>query len=77
VKEKMEIILSANYLDIPGLLNIGCKRIALDLYGKNEEEIRAYFNITHQFTTEEIDAVRTEIETKAKSVADNINNKNL
>lgn len=40
-----EIVLAANYLNIKGLLDMGCKTIANNLRGKSPEEIRRVFNI--------------------------------
>ncbi|KIK54310.1 hypothetical protein GYMLUDRAFT_77159 [Collybiopsis luxurians FD-317 M1] len=34
-----EIILAANYLDIKGLIDLGCKQLALMIQGKSTEEI--------------------------------------
>ena len=35
-----EIILAANYMDIQGLLDLGCKTVANMIKGKSVEEIR-------------------------------------
>ncbi|CAE6359533.1 unnamed protein product [Rhizoctonia solani] len=48
-----ELILAANYLDIPSLLNVGCKTVANIIKGKTGEEIRKLFNIVNDFTPEE------------------------
>ncbi|WKX88997.1 hypothetical protein Q1695_008558 [Nippostrongylus brasiliensis] len=55
-----EIIMAANYLDIPGLLDDACKRVALMMKGKTPEEIRNMFNIANDFTPEEEDEIRKE-----------------
>ncbi|KAI8909717.1 putative negative regulator sulfur controller-3 [Gorgonomyces haynaldii] len=57
-----EVILAANYLDIKGLLDLGCKTMALMLKGKTTEEIRQMLNIENDFTPEEEMLVRRENE---------------
>lgn len=55
-----EIILAANYLDIKGLLDMGCKSVANMMKGKSAEEIRTTFNIKNDFTPEEEEQLRQE-----------------
>ena len=57
-----EVILAANYLDIKGLLDLGCKTVANMIKGKSVEEIRKTFNITNDFTPEEEEKIRKENE---------------
>jgi S-phase kinase-associated protein 1 len=57
-----EIILAANYLDIKGLLEIGCKTVANMMKGKTAEEIRKIFNIKNDLTPEEEEQIRKENE---------------
>ncbi|KAB8212930.1 E3 ubiquitin ligase complex SCF subunit sconC [Aspergillus novoparasiticus] len=57
-----EIIMAANYLDIRGLLDVGCKTVANMIKGKSPEEIRKTFNIQNDFTPEEEDQIRRENE---------------
>ncbi|KAL6925775.1 hypothetical protein ACO0SA_000376 [Hanseniaspora valbyensis] len=57
-----EIILASNYLNIPQLLDSGCKMIANMIRGKSAEEIRQVFNIENDFTKEEEEAIRRENE---------------
>ena len=57
-----ELILAANYLDIKGLLDVGCKTVANMIKGKSPEEIRKTFNIKNDFTPEEEEQVRKENE---------------
>jgi S-phase kinase-associated protein 1 len=57
-----EIILTANYLDIKPLLEVGCKSVANMIKGKSPEEIRKTFNIANDFTPEEEAQIRRENE---------------
>ncbi|KAI9346204.1 putative negative regulator sulfur controller-3 [Obelidium mucronatum] len=57
-----EIILAANYLDIKGLLDLGCKTVANMIKGKKAQEIRDMFNIENDFTPEEEEQIRRENE---------------
>ncbi|KAJ3274584.1 suppressor of kinetochore protein mutant [Terramyces sp. JEL0728] len=57
-----EIILAANYMDMQGLLDLGCKTVANMIKGKSVEEIRKTFNITNDFTPEEEEQIRKENE---------------
>ena len=54
------LILAANFLNINGLLNLGCKTVARMIRGKKPEEIRAIFNIKNDFTPEEEEQIRKE-----------------
>lgn len=55
-----ELILAANYLDIKGLLDLTCAKVASLIKGKTPEEIRTQFNISNDFTPEEEAQVREE-----------------
>ena len=55
-----EIILAANNLDIPSLLDLACAKVASLIKGKTPEEIRETFNIVNDFTPEEEAQVREE-----------------
>merc|ERR1712141_837779 len=57
-----ELILSANYLDIKGLLDVTCKTVANMIKGKSPEDIRKTFNIKNDFTPSEEEQVRKENE---------------
>jgi S-phase kinase-associated protein 1 len=57
-----ELILAANFLGIPGLLDLCCKTVANMIKGKGPEEIRQTFNIKNDFTPEEEEQVRKENE---------------
>ncbi|KAH7327624.1 ubiquitin-protein ligase [Rhizoctonia solani] len=57
-----EIILAANYLDIPPLLNVGCKTVANMIKSKTPGEIRKLFNIVDNFTPEEEAQIKKENE---------------
>ncbi|KAL6183663.1 PREDICTED: SKP1-like protein 1A [Fragaria vesca subsp. vesca] len=55
-----DLILAANYLNIKGLLDLTCQKVADMIKGKTPEEIRTLFNITNDFTPEEEEEVRRE-----------------
>ncbi|CAN6332940.1 unnamed protein product [Urochloa humidicola] len=55
-----DVILAANYLDVKGLLDIVCQKVADMVKGKSVEEIRQTFNITNDFTPEEEEEIRKE-----------------
>ncbi|CAH2036748.1 unnamed protein product, partial [Thlaspi arvense] len=55
-----DIILAANYLNIPGLLDLTCKTVADMMRGKTPEEMRKHFNIVNDYTPEEEAEVRKE-----------------
>ncbi|KAG9117687.1 hypothetical protein FRC07_007356, partial [Ceratobasidium sp. 392] len=57
-----EILLAANFLNIKGLLDLGCKTVANMIKGKTPEEIRKLFNIVNDFTEEEEAQIRKENE---------------
>ena len=59
-EELVELILLANTLEIPGLLDLTCASIACMIKGRSPEEIRQTFNITEPFTSEEEQQVRAE-----------------
>mmetsp|Transcript_18729 Transcript_18729/g.39653 ORF Transcript_18729/g.39653 Transcript_18729/m.39653 type:complete len:157 (-) Transcript_18729:497-967(-) len=54
------LILAANYLDIKGLLDLTCKKVADEIRGKTPEEIRTRFNIKNDFTPEEKEEIMRE-----------------
>lgn len=43
-----DIVLAANYLDIKGLLDLGCKIIANLIKGKTPEEVKKTFRIPEE-----------------------------
>lgn len=55
-----DLILAANYLNVPCLLALACQRAADLIRGKTVEEIRAEFNIANDFTPEEEAEIRKE-----------------
>lgn len=55
-----ELLLAANYLNIPSLLDLMTTNIADKIKGKTVEEIRVQFNIKNDFTPEEEEKVRQE-----------------
>ncbi|KAJ1922209.1 hypothetical protein H4219_000071 [Mycoemilia scoparia] len=52
-----DLILAANYLGIPPLLDLACYSVANMMKGKSVEEIRSTFNIKSDFTPEEEEMV--------------------
>lgn len=57
-----EIIMTANYLDIKSLLEVGTRAVANLIKNKTPEEIRKTFNIVNDFTPEEEAQIRREHE---------------
>ncbi|GLT34415.1 hypothetical protein SLA2020_089320 [Shorea laevis] len=55
-----DLILSANYLNIKGLLDLTCQTVADMIKSKTPEEIRKTFNIKNDFTPDEEEEVRRE-----------------
>ncbi|KAF8092871.1 hypothetical protein N665_0399s0007 [Sinapis alba] len=55
-----ELILAANYLNIPGLLDLTCQTVADHIKDKTPEDVREIFNIQNDFTPEEEEEVRKE-----------------
>ncbi|XP_019156818.1 PREDICTED: SKP1-like protein 1A [Ipomoea nil] len=55
-----DLILAANYLHIPDLMNLTCQTLADLIKDKSPEEIRKIFNIKNDFTPEEEEAIRRE-----------------
>jgi len=53
-----ELILAGNYLDIEGLLDLCCAKVASMIKGRTVEEIRQQFNIRSDLTPEEEALVR-------------------
>ncbi|KAI8902381.1 E3 ubiquitin ligase complex SCF subunit sconC [Globomyces pollinis-pini] len=62
-KVLFDIILAANYLDIPGLLDLGCKTVANNLKNKTIDEVQTEYEIPkeHWFTEEERAKIDEEI----------------
>lgn len=57
-----DLILAANFLDIKGLLDLGCKTVANMIKGKTPEQIRHELDIENDFTPEEEEQIRKENE---------------
>ncbi|CAL5072228.1 unnamed protein product [Urochloa decumbens] len=55
-----DLILAANYLDIKGLLNLTCQKVADSVKGKTPEQIREMYNIVNDLTPEEEAEIRRE-----------------
>ncbi|KAJ2750252.1 hypothetical protein H4S06_004416 [Coemansia sp. BCRC 34490] len=54
------ILISANYMIIKPLLNLGCKGVANVIKGKSSDEIRKIFGIEEDFTEEDKEQIRKE-----------------
>ncbi|KAA8534428.1 hypothetical protein F0562_031945 [Nyssa sinensis] len=54
------LLLAANYLNIPSLLDELCKKVANMIKGKTPEEIRKTFNIKNDFTPQEEEEIHKE-----------------
>jgi S-phase kinase-associated protein 1 len=55
-----DMMLAINYLDIKGLLDLGCQMVADMMKGKSVKEIRKTFNIKNDYTPEEEEEIRRE-----------------
>jgi S-phase kinase-associated protein 1 len=51
--ELFELILRANYMQIPQLLDVACGKVAAMVRGKSVETLRKEFHIVNDFTPEE------------------------
>ena len=61
VSEMFPLLITANFLEIPGLLNLMCKAVALQIQGKSVEEIRTTFNIDDpKWSAEELQKLKEE-----------------
>ena len=56
----IDLVVASNFLDIEGLLNLGCAKVASLIKGKSVEEIRDLFGIENDFTPEEEAQIREE-----------------
>lgn len=59
-EQLFHIIVMANYLDVKGLLNVGCKTVADMIKGQDVEAIRRIYNIRADFTLAEQEQIRAE-----------------
>lgn len=60
VDDLIDLIVAANFLDIEGLVHLGCAKIATFIKGKSVEEIRDVFGIQSDFTPQEEAQLREE-----------------
>ena len=61
VSEMFPLLITANFLEIPGLLNLMCKAVALQIQGKSVEEIRTTFNVEDpKWSPEELQKLKEE-----------------
>lgn len=58
VKPLHDLLLVAHLLDIKGLFDITCRKVADMLKGKTSEEMRQILNIRNDFTEEEDKAIK-------------------
>lgn len=58
--ELFDLILAANYLNIPSLLDLGCAKVATFMKGKTVEQIRDRFHIENDLTPAEVEAIKEE-----------------
>ena len=56
----IDLIVAANFLDIEGLVHLGCAKIATFIKGQTVEEIREVFGIENDFTPQEEAQLREE-----------------
>ena len=56
----IQLITASNYLDIKGLMELTCARVASLIKGKSPEQIRSMFGIENDFTPEEEEKIREE-----------------
>lgn len=61
-KKLTNLVFAANYLHIPGLMNLLCQTIADKIKNKSVNAVRKIFNITNDYTPEEEGEVRREYE---------------
>ena len=54
------LILAANYMDIPSLIDLGCAKVASIVKGKTPEEIRSMFGLVNDLTDDEEQRVRND-----------------
>ncbi|KAK2974719.1 hypothetical protein RJ640_007146 [Escallonia rubra] len=57
-----ELLLAANYLNIKGLMEVACQKVADNIKDMMPEEVREYFCIENDFTPEEEAEIRKEHE---------------
>ncbi|KAI0072897.1 E3 ubiquitin ligase SCF complex, Skp subunit [Panus rudis PR-1116 ss-1] len=55
-----QLVIAANYLDIPRLLHVACKAIANVIRGKSTEELRTLMGIVNDFSPDEERQIRRE-----------------
>jgi S-phase kinase-associated protein 1 len=55
-----KLILAANYLDIPDLLDLSCAKVASMLMGKIPDQVKTRFGITNQYAPEDPEQVKEE-----------------
>ncbi|KAL8543316.1 hypothetical protein ACS0TY_004022 [Phlomoides rotata] len=67
VKNLIDLILAANYLDIKGLVDLTCEAVENMMTGKTPEEIREMFNINNDLTPEA--AIREENTSSSSAIS--------
>ncbi|RWS01882.1 S-phase kinase-associated protein 1-like protein [Dinothrombium tinctorium] len=62
LREVFDLLNAANYMDVKGLFDVCCKKIAKTIHGKNAEQIRATFGVKCDFTEAELRQIEKENE---------------
>lgn len=58
--ELQKIILAANYLNIPRLIDACCFRLGLEIQGRSVEDVRQIFSIQNDFTHDDEERMKRE-----------------
>ena len=53
-----DVLVAANYLNVPNLLFVGCKILAKELKGRNAEEVRKLWKIKCDLDPQEVEIIK-------------------